>query len=74
MLTTRLAFLIITLIIGLVLNAQESIFYGADNIDRLLPSVGFGYRLEVQPRKNLRIDFGFGRNTQGVYFDFNEAF
>jgi outer membrane protein assembly factor BamA len=39
-----------------------------------LPSVGVGYRLEVQPRMNLRIDIGFGRETQGFYFNFNEAF
>lgn len=39
-----------------------------------LPSVGFGYRLEVQPRMNLRVDFGFGRETFGFYFNFNESF
>lgn len=54
--------------------AAGSIFDGAENIDRWLPNFGFGYRLEVQPRMNLRIDFGFGRDATGVYFDFNEAF
>ena len=39
-----------------------------------LPNAGFGYRLEVQPRMNLRIDIGFGRETAGFYFNFNEAF
>ena len=39
-----------------------------------LPSIGFGYRLEVQPRMNLRIDIGFGRETAGFYFNFNESF
>lgn len=39
-----------------------------------LPNFGFGYRLEVQPRMNLRIDIGMGRETSGFYFNFNEAF
>jgi hypothetical protein len=39
-----------------------------------LPSIGIGYRLEVQPRMNLRIDIGFGKATQGFYFNFNEAY
>ncbi len=39
-----------------------------------LPNGVLGYRLEVQPRMNLRIDFGFGRETMGFYFNFNEAF
>ena len=39
-----------------------------------LPNFGFGYRFEVQPRMNLRVDFGFGRETFGFYFNFNEAF
>ncbi len=39
-----------------------------------LPNFGFGYRFEVQPRMNLRIDIGMGRETSGFYFNFNEAF
>jgi hypothetical protein len=39
-----------------------------------LPCFGIGYRLTVQPRMNLRIDFGFGTESQGFYFNFNEAF
>lgn len=39
-----------------------------------LPNGGIGYRLEVQPRMNLRIDIGFGKDTRGFYFNFNEAF
>jgi hypothetical protein len=39
-----------------------------------LPDFGLGYRFEVQPRMNLRIDFGFGPDAFGVYFDFTEAF
>jgi len=40
----------------------------------ILPDVGVGYRFEVQPRMNLRIDFGWGVETFGFYFNFNEAF
>lgn len=39
-----------------------------------LPNGGIGYRLEVQPRMNLRIDIGVGRESAGFYFNFNEAF
>ncbi len=39
-----------------------------------LPNGGIGYRLEVQPRMNLRLDLGFGEGTMGFYFNFNEAF
>ena len=51
-----------------------TIFDGLDTIEKWLPNFGFGYRFEVQPRMNLRIDFGFGRESTGVYFDFTEAF
>jgi hypothetical protein len=39
-----------------------------------LPCVGIGYRFQVQPRMNLRIDFGFGLESTGFYFNFNEAY
>ena len=42
--------------------------------EQYLPNFGVGYRLEVQPRMNLRLDFGFGTETFGFYFNFNEAF
>jgi len=42
--------------------------------DKWIPNFGFGYRFEVQPRMNLRIDIGIGRETSGFYFNFNEAF
>ena len=41
---------------------------------KILPNYGIGYRFELQPRMNLRIDIGLGRETMGVYFNFNEAF
>jgi len=40
----------------------------------MLPNVGVGYRLELQPRANGRVDIGFGHGTTGIYFNFTEAF
>jgi hypothetical protein len=41
----------------------------------LLPNLGVGYRFEVQPRMNLRVDFGFGAfDSFGFYVNFLEAF
>jgi hypothetical protein len=45
-----------------------------DEFGNWLPSIGVGYRLQVQPRMNLRLDFGFGAESQGLYFNFNEAY
>ena len=39
-----------------------------------LPNLGFGYRLELQKRMNLRLDFGFGDDDRGVYLSVNESF
>ena len=43
-----------------------------------LPNFGVGYRYEVQPRMNLRLDVGFAEEQEGwqpsIYFNFNEAF
>lgn len=39
-----------------------------------LPNVGVGYRLEVQPRRNLRLDVGWGYDEIGFYLNFTEAF
>ncbi len=44
------------------------------NFESWLPNFGFGYRLQVQPRMNVRIDVGIGRETSGIYFNLNEAF
>ena len=39
-------------------------------------SLGFGLRFLFDPKEriNIRADFGFGRNTSGVYFAIEEAF
>ena len=49
---------------------------GADlqNLHGIIPNGGLGYRFELQPRSNVRVDVGFGRNSSGVYFNFTEAF
>ena len=39
-----------------------------------IPNAGLGYRFEVQPRMNVRAEIGFGKNSQGFYISFNEAF
>ena len=40
----------------------------------ILPNYGIGYRLEMQTRMNMRFDVGFGEDTWGIYFGFQEAF
>ncbi|GLB47706.1 hypothetical protein Y10_00740 [Neptunitalea sp. Y10] len=57
---------------GTVFDLERSEAY--NNQALWLPNYGIGYRLEVQPRMNVRIDFGIGRETAGFYFNFNEAF
>ncbi|MCF6352700.1 MAG: BamA/TamA family outer membrane protein [Cyclobacteriaceae bacterium] len=55
---------------GTVFDRQSA----GENTNRWLPNVGLGYRFEVQPRMNLRLDFGIGRESSGFYFNFNQAF
>ncbi|WP_186757849.1 BamA/TamA family outer membrane protein [Echinicola salinicaeni] len=43
-------------------------------LEHWLPNLGLGYRLELQPRMNLRVDFGLGKKSSGLYFNFSEAF
>jgi len=60
---------------GIVLwTGAGSVGTTAKNFTCWLPCFGVGYRLTVQPRMNLRIDYGFGTESQGFYFNFNEAF
>lgn len=42
--------------------------------DKWLPNFGAGYRLETEPRMNIRVDFGFGADSSFFYISFNEAF
>ena len=43
-------------------------------LSKWVPNGGVGYRLELQPRMNVCVDFGVGRDSKGVYFNFVEAF
>jgi hypothetical protein len=43
-------------------------------IENILPVVGLGYRFALQPRINLRVDVGFGRDSFGFYMNITEAF
>lgn len=40
----------------------------------LLPNAGAGYRFEVKPDMNVRLDLGVGRESAGFYFQIAEAF
>lgn len=51
-----------------------TVYSTPQEIKKFLPGMGIGYRYELQPRMNLRIDVGFGTQTMGVYLGFNEAF
>ena len=42
--------------------------------DKWLPNFGVGYRLETEPRMNIRVDYGFGFDSSFFYISFNEAF
>ncbi|MCL9774743.1 BamA/TamA family outer membrane protein [Vibrio methylphosphonaticus] len=37
-------------------------------------SYGVGYRYELQPRMNIRLDLGMGKHGSAFYFNFTEAF
>lgn len=39
-----------------------------------IPNAGLGFRIETEPRMNIRIDYGLGLNTSQFYVSFNEAF
>ncbi len=39
-----------------------------------LPNVGIGLRAELQPRMNIRVDYGWAKGENGVYITFAEVF
>jgi outer membrane protein assembly factor BamA len=43
-------------------------------LSQTLPVVGAGYRFALQPRLNIRVDAGFGRNSSAFYINLTEAF
>ena len=42
--------------------------------NNLLPNYGLGFRFEFKHNVNLRIDYGFGKNTSGIVCQIAEAF
>lgn len=44
------------------------------SLEGLIPNYGVGYRFETQTRMNVRIDYGFGADSNAIYITFNEAF
>lgn len=42
--------------------------------DNLLPNYGIGVRIEIKHNVNMRIDYGFGKQTAGFVFQMTEAF
>ncbi len=44
------------------------------NLRHTLPNYGVGLRWELKKRVNVRIDYGFGKNTSGFLLNINEAF
>jgi hypothetical protein len=51
-----------------------SVMEDVTQMDKWIFNYGIGYRLEVQPRMNVRFDYGFGKDSGGLYFNFTEAF
>lgn len=53
-----------------------NVFCNFDHIwmEQTLPSYGVGYRWEFKKRVNIRIDWGFTKNSPNVAFNINEAF
>jgi hypothetical protein len=43
-------------------------------LNNWLPNAGIGFRFEIQTRMNVRVDYGFGNDTNALYISFNEAF
>lgn len=55
---------------GTIFNSTDRKF----SYSTWLPNGGVGYRFAVEPRINVRIDFGLGKESNGFYFNFNQAF
>ena len=59
-----------------VWGGAGSIFDSHKNFDasKILPNAGVGLRFAVAGQTALRIDYGFGRHSQGLIINVNEAF
>ncbi len=45
-----------------------------EELEDFLPNLGAGLRIEIQPRMNLRLDYGIAKDRRGFYVAFSEAF
>jgi len=57
-----------------VWTAAGEIWNNKIELENTLPVIGLGYRFALQPRINLRVDAGVGRNSHGFYINITEAF
>lgn len=55
-------------------TAVGEIWSNTIEFENVLPVVGLGYRFALQPRINLRVDAGFGKDSFGFYMNLTEAF
>lgn len=51
-----------------------TVFPDINKISKILFSTGIGYRFEIQPGNNLRIDLGFAAEGTGLFVNYSEAF
>jgi hypothetical protein len=54
---------------GQILNYEDPFEWS-----HTLPVAGLGYRFAIQPRINIRVDAGFGKNSSAFYINITEAF
>lgn len=59
-----------------VWGGAGNVFPSHKSIDmsHTLPNYGLGLRLDMGPRATLRVDYGFGRRSNGLVIGMNEAF
>lgn len=63
-------------LVGFVGAGDVASSFGDIDLSKIKTSVGFGIRYLVMPKEriNVRIDFGFGTQIPGFYFNIREAF
>jgi hypothetical protein len=61
---------------GVVWGGAGTIFssFKHFDIEQLLPNYGLGLRVAAGEKASLRIDYGFGRHSNGLVVSVNEAF
>ncbi len=61
---------------GVIWGGAGTVFpsFTAFRWSEILPNYGLGLRWEFGNRVNIRIDYGFGKHTQGLVLQLNEAF